>query len=277
MLARLGRQRLSAALALLGLLAAGPAAGGPAGSTPVDLELVLAVDISYSMDQEEQALQREGYASAVVSREFIEALRSGPTGRIAVAYVEWAGESEQQVVVNWRIIDGPDTAKAFADAISSAPQRRAYRTSVSSALLFSANQFDLNGFRGLRRVIDVSGDGVNNQGPPVMLARDSVVSRGITVNGLPLLLKRSGASALDIPELDVYYEDCVIGGPGSFVIPVQHQEEFARAIKTKLVLEVADLTPPPSLGHPQVMKAAGAEPRISCTIGEKIWLDHWAN
>ena len=277
-LARRLMSRFCIALSLA--LAAGPAVAGPPGSVPVDVELVLAVDISYSMDTEEQALQREGYATAIVSREFLDALRTGPTGRIAVEYVEWAGEGEQKVVVDWRIIDGPETARAFAEAVRAAPIRRIYRTSISSALLFSADQFDLNGYRGLRRVIDVSGDGVNNQGPPVALARDSVVRRGITINGLPLLMKRTGTSALDIPELDVYYEDCVIGGAGAFVIPVQQMEEFARAIRTKLVMEVAGLMPKPVPlpGAPaQVRHASAEQPRISCTIGERIWLDHWAN
>lgn len=275
------RSCMAALLALApAAVATGPAVAGPAGSVPVDVELVLAVDISYSMDTEEQALQREGYATALVSREFLDALRTGPTGRIAVEYVEWAGENEQKVVVDWRIIDGPETARAFAEAVRAAPIRRIYRTSISSALLFSADQFDLNGYRGLRRVIDVSGDGVNNQGPPVALVRDSVVKRGITINGLPLLMKRSGASALDIPELDVYYEDCVIGGAGAFVIPVQQMEEFSRAIRTKLVMEVAGLVPKPPVlpGAPaQVRHASAEQPRISCTIGERIWLDHWAN
>ncbi|MFG1370882.1 DUF1194 domain-containing protein [Xanthobacter oligotrophicus] len=266
--------RLVLGLALLALAGTAPARAGGSG-IDVDLELVLAVDVSYSMDTEEQALQREGYASAVVSREFLDALRLGPSGRIAVEYVEWAGDGEQKVVVDWRIIDGPQTAKAFADAVMGAPLRRVYRTSISSALLFSADQFDLNGYKGLRRVIDVSGDGVNNQGPPVALARDAVVQRGITVNGLPLLLKRGASSALDVPELDAYYEDCVIGGPGAFVIPVQHTEEFARAIKTKLVMEVAGVVPPPGPGL--IQRAAATEPRVSCTIGEKIWMDHWAN
>lgn len=269
------RARFAGLLALLLPLAiTPPAAAGPVGSTPVDVELVLAVDISYSMDTEELALQREGYASAIVSKEFLDALKLGPHGRIAVEYVEWAGEGEQKVVVDWRIIDGPETAKAFSDAVMSAPIRRVYRTSISSALLFGADQFDLNGFRGLRRVIDVSGDGVNNQGPPVAMARDQVVQRGITVNGLPLLMKRS-TSALDVPELDTYYEDCVIGGPGAFVIPVKQMAEFARAIKTKLVLEVAGVVPPAGPGL--VRYAAASQPRISCTIGEKIWMDHWAN
>lgn len=256
-------------------LNAAPAAAGGEGNTPVDLELVLAVDVSYSMDTEEQALQRDGYASAITSPEFLDALRLGPQGRIALAYVEWAGENEQQMVVNWRTIDGPDSARAFADAIKAAPLRRVYRTSISGALLYSADQFDLNGFKGLRQVIDVSGDGVNNQGPPVQVARDAVLQRGITVNGLPLVMKRGAAAAIDVPELDIYYEDCVIGGPGAFVVPVEHISEFARAIKTKLVLEVAGTVPQPRPGL--VVPAAAAQPRVSCTIGEKMWLDHWAN
>ncbi|MFG1395058.1 DUF1194 domain-containing protein [Xanthobacter agilis] len=273
----MGTRRLwhGAWLAGLALVASDAATAGEAGTTPVDLELVLAVDISYSMDTEEQALQRNGYAAAVTSPEFLQALRLGPQGRIAVAYVEWAGENEQQVVVAWRIIDGPQTAQAFAAAVTSAPLHRVYRTSISSALLYSADQFDLNGFKGPRRVIDVSGDGVNNQGPPVEVARDAVVGRGITVNGLPLVMKRGSAAAVDAPELDIYYEDCVIGGPGAFVIPVEHMSEFARAIKTKLVLEVAGVVPEPTPGL--VVPAAAARPRVSCTIGEKMWLDHWSN
>lgn len=271
---RLWSPAIAAGMIALGLSHPFPADAGPAGATPVDVELVLAVDVSYSMDTEELALQREGYAAAIVSKEFLDALKLGPHGRIAVEYVEWAGEGEQKITVEWRIIDGPETAKAFADAVLGAPVRRVYRTSISSALLFGADQFDLNSFKGLRRVIDVSGDGVNNQGPPVAMARDAVVQRGITVNGLPLLMKRS-SSAIDVPELDVYYEDCVVGGPGAFVIPVQRMEEFARAIKTKLVLEVAGVVPPPQPGLMQ--RAVGSQPRISCTIGERIWMDHWSN
>lgn len=266
---------LAASLLALGLFPHAPAEAGGSGKLAVDVELVLAVDVSYSMDADELALQREGYASAITSPEFLDALRLGPNGRIAVEYVEWAGENEQKIVVEWRIIDGPDSAKAFSDAVRSAPIRRIYRTSISGALLFAADQFDLNGFRGLRKVIDVSGDGVNNQGPPVALARDSVVRRGITVNGLPLLMKRSASSALDIPELDVYYEDCVIGGPGAFVIPVETMAEFSRAIHTKLVLEVAGVVQKPGPGL--IQYASAQQPRISCTIGEKIWMDHWAN
>ncbi|MDE1568127.1 DUF1194 domain-containing protein [Aquabacter sp. P-9] len=258
---------------LVALLGDGAARAAPAADNVVDVQLVLAVDVSYSMDPDEQALQRDGYAAALVSDEFLNALRQGPRGRIAATYVEWAGEREQRVVLDWRIIDSPASARAFSDAIRAAPLRRVYRTSISSALLFSANHLKTSGYRGLRNVIDVSGDGVNNQGPPVEQARDEVVAQGITINGLPLLLKRSANSAIDIPDLDVYYEDCVIGGAGAFVIPVREQAEFARAIKTKLVLEVAGLRPPEM---PRIIPAV-SPPRLSCLIGERLWRENWNN
>lgn len=269
---------VTAALALAATIPAGPpaTAAGAGGRQPVDLELVLAVDISYSMDTEEQALQRAGYAHAVTSQEFLHALRLGPIGRIAVTYVEWAGESEQQVVVDWQVVDGPQSAAAFAERITAAPLRRVYRTSISGALLYSVGLFDDNDYEGIRKVIDISGDGVNNQGPPVDVARDMVVRRGVTINGLPLLLRRVATSAIDVPELDIYYEDCVIGGPGAFVIPVEDEAQFTRAIKTKLVLELAGMAPPKA-SDGLVIRVAKREPRISCTIGEKIWQDHWSN
>lgn len=260
-------------LALLSLLMLAPCPAA-AADMPVDVQLVLAVDVSFSMDPDEQALQREGYASALVSAEFLDALKLGPNGRIAVTYMEWAGEHEQKVVLPWQVIDGPASARLVSEAIRAAPLRRVYRTSISGGLLFAANLFNDSGFRPLRKVIDVSGDGVNNQGRPVEQARDQVVARGITINGLPLLLKRAGSSLLDIADLDLYYEDCVVGGPGAFVIPVREQAEFARAIKTKLVLEVAGVEPPaPRLPLIKVVQPA----RVSCLIGERLWQEHWNN
>ncbi|MDF2995185.1 MAG: hypothetical protein K0R27_822 [Xanthobacteraceae bacterium] len=247
----------------------------PAGAAdePVDVELVLAVDVSYSMDLDELALQREGYIGAVTSPEFLNALKLGPNGRVALAYMEWAGVDEQKLVVDWTIVDGPASAARFATAIQEAPLRRVYRTSISGAMIFGSALFDNNSIRGLRRVIDISGDGTNNQGPLVEPTRDSLVARGITINGLPLLLKEPAGSMLDIEQLDTYYEDCVIGGPGAFVIPIRAKHEFADAIKTKLVLEVAGVKPPP---HVRVLPA-GSPPRISCTIGERMWMDRWGN
>ncbi|HTO59196.1 MAG TPA: DUF1194 domain-containing protein, partial [Pseudomonadales bacterium] len=190
-------------------------------ATDVDVELVLAVDVSYSMDPDEQALQREGYIAGLTSREFLDAVRGGAHGRIALTYFEWAGVSDQKVVIPWRVIDGPATAAAFADELGHAAYRRAYRTSISGALTFAAALFDSSGHRGIRRVIDVSGDGANNHGPPVVIARDAALAKGMTINGLPIMLKAPAPGSIDIADLDVYYEDCVMGGPGAFVVPIR--------------------------------------------------------
>src|SRR5436305_6542843 len=188
---------LIAALAAVLALAACPALAAPrmsdfpgkkaANSVEVDVELVMAVDISYSMDMDELALQREGYAQAIASQEFLNALKQGMHGKIAVTLVEWAGVSDQRVVVPWRLIEGGPSAQAVSDEMARAPVRRAYRTSISGALMFSAALFENNGFRGIRRVIDVSGDGTNNQGPLVTQVRDDVIARGIVINGLPIM------------------------------------------------------------------------------------------
>jgi hypothetical protein len=241
-------------------------------AVPVDVELVLAVDISYSMDPEEQALQREGYIAAITSNDFMQALKQGMHGKVAVTYFEWAGQSEQRIVVPWRIIEGPESADAFAGEIARAPMRRAARTSISGALLFGAYLFDGSGYRGLRRVIDVSGDGTNNNGPLVALTRDDVLAKGITINGLPIMLNRPNFGGVDLAELDIYYEDCVVGGPGSFVIAIREREKFKEAIRTKLILEVAGRTP-----EPRVIPAAADAPRVSCTIGERMWQQRWGN
>jgi hypothetical protein len=242
------------------------------GQTTVDVELVLAVDISYSMDPDELALQRDGYSQALTSREFLNALKQGIHGKIAVTYFEWAGAHDQKVVVPWRVIDGPESAGSVANEISQAPLRRAARTSISGALLFGMSLFESGGQRGIRRVIDISGDGANNSGPMVVVARDEVLSHGITINGLPVMLKRPSYSTMDIEQLDEYYEDCVIGGPAAFVVPVKDREKFVEAIRTKLVLEIASLPP-----DAKVIRASAANPRVPCTIGERIWQERWGN
>ncbi len=246
--------------------------GGEPGKVQVDVELVLAVDISYSMDMDELALQRDGYARALTSREFMQALRQGIHGKVAVTYFEWAGATEQRVIVPWRLIEGPETADSVATEIAQAPLRRAARTSISGALLFGAALFDVSGFRGIRRVIDVSGDGANNHGQLVTVARDEVVSKGIVINGLPVMLKRPSYTTMDIELLDEYYEDCVIGGPGAFMVPVRDRDKFVEAIRTKLVLEIAGRVP-----EARLIPAAASAPRVSCTIGERIWQERWGN
>ena len=239
---------------------------------PVDVELVLAVDVSYSMDPDEQALQREGYIEAITSPDFLRALRQGMHAKVAMTYFEWAGSHHQQIIVPWRLIDSPEAADGFVAEIARARYSRASRTSISSALLFGAPLFDSSGYRGIRRVIDVSGDGVNNNGPPVTMARDEVLAKGITINGLPIMLKRPMSSTMDIDNLDVYFEDCVIGGPGAFVIPIKERHQFKEAIRTKLILEIAGRTP-----EPRVVPAAARAPRVSCMIGEQIWRERWGN
>jgi hypothetical protein len=242
----------------------------PPGAIAVDVELVLSTDISYSMDYDELKLQRDGYVEAIQSAEFLNALKQGMHGKIAVTLVEWAGANDQRVVTPWRLIDGPDSARAVAAEMAAAPVRRAFRTSISGALIFSAGLFEGNGFAGIRRVIDVSGDGTNNQGPLIVPTRDEVIAKGIVINGLPIMLKEPQPNSIDIKDLDIYYEDCVIGGPGAFVVAMRERDKFKDAIRTKLVLEVAGIEPAPRL-----IPAAASAPRISCTIGEQMWQRRW--
>ena len=245
---------------------------GASDAMGVDVEVALAVDVSYSMDPEEQALQREGYMAAITSREFMHAVSQGMHGRIAMTYFEWAGMHHRQIIVPWRVIDGPETADAFAADIGRARYTRASRTSISGAMLFAMPLFEGSGYRGVRRVVDISGDGVNNNGPPVTLTRDEVLAKGITINGLPIMLKRPNPGTLDIENLDIYYEDCVIGGPGAFVIPIRERDQFKDAIRTKLVLEIAGRTP-----ERRIVPVASDKPRVSCTIGERLWPERWRN
>jgi hypothetical protein len=239
---------------------------------PVDVELVIAVDISYSMDPEEQALQREGYIQALTSREFLQALRQGINGKIAVTYFEWAGYTERRVIVPWRLIEGPESADAFVGEIAAAPIRRAARTSISGAIEFGTELFENNGYRGIRRVIDISGDGANNHGQLVTISRDNTVAKGITINGLPIVAKRLNYATMDIEKLDIYYEDCVIGGPGAFVIPIESKDKFIEATRTKLVLEIAGRVP-----EARIIPVSADKPRVSCTVGERLWQERWGN
>lgn len=237
-----------------------------AEEVPVDLELVLAVDMSRSMDTDEQALQRQGYIAALTHPEVIQAIGTGPLGRIAVTYVEWSGPVSQRVVAPWTVIENAETAEAFAARIVPTPFDGRFGTSISSSLVFAAGLFDGNGFEGERRTIDISGDGPNNSGVPVTPIRDMVIERGIVINGLPIMLKpSSGIGLYGIPDLDTYYEDCVIGGPGAFIVSVDKLEHFEAAIRRKLVLEIAAR---PSL----VIPAAEREKpqRVDCMIGEKL-------
>src|SRR5262245_43605209 len=232
----------------------------------VNVELVIAVDISYSMDMDELAVQREGYAQAIVSKDFLQALRAGPGGKVAVTYFEWSMSGDERIIIPWRVIDGPESADAVPAEIMDTPVRRGSSTSISSAINFAVQLFEKNPYRGSRRVIDISGDGPNNDGGPVTGARDAALEKGIVINGLPIMVKEPSYSTIDIENLDLYYEDCVIGGPGAFIMTIKDREKFQEAIRTKLVLEVAGLAP-----ERWIVPAAEKEPRVPCLIGERKW------
>lgn len=252
-------------LGLIATVAIGLAAAPAAAQTEVDLELVLAVDVSRSMEVDERLLQRDGYVSAFRHPEVIRAIEYGLVGRIVVTYVEWAGPGRTRIVVPWTLVANERDAEAFASALSGRPPEAARGTSISGGLDFARHLFDANDMAGLRRVIDVSGDGPNNMGRPVTEARDEALTEGIIINGLAVQLAGPRFYGyFDIPDLDLYYQNCVVGGPGSFVIPVENVTKFEIAIRRKLVLEIAGL--PPRLIPVQFEQR---EP-VNCLIGEMM-------
>ncbi|MEZ5854465.1 MAG: DUF1194 domain-containing protein [Hyphomicrobiaceae bacterium] len=240
--------------------------------THVDVALVLAVDISLSMDSDEQRLQRDGYVAAFRHPDVLKAIASGVHGRIAVAYLEWAGAHAQTVTLDWQLIGSAVEAESFAVALASQPLQRERMTSISAALAAGADLLERSGVVAVRRVIDVSGDGPNNAGPPVLEARRRVLAKGIVINGLVIQLKRSGRGQyayFDLPDLDRYYASCVIGGPGSFMLAVNDRDNFAEGIRRKLLLEIAGVVP----AQPRLIPAQlrPATPAYDCLIGEKRW------
>jgi hypothetical protein len=224
-------------------LAAGQFAAPIARAQPVDLLLVLASDVSRSVDHQKFILQREGYAAAISDKQVLDAIRSGPNGKIALSFIEWSGVGAQKVVIDWTAIDGPAAARKFGDQLVEAPRSFADRTSISGGIEFSMAQFKRSPFEATRRTIDVSGDGTNNAGRDVRLARDEVVAAGVTINGLVIL---SGNQMPWNPEhtnppggLENYYRENVIGGPGAFVMAAEGFESFGRAIIKKMIAEIA--------------------------------------
>jgi Protein of unknown function (DUF1194) len=247
-----GRRKLvRCILALAGLLAIqSPAASA---AEQVDLLLVLSSDVSRSVDHPKFLLQREGYAAAISDPHVLEAIKSGPQQRIAVCFVEWSGFGAQRLLIDWTIIDGPDPARKFGDQLLELPRAFADRTSISGGIEFAAAQLERAPFESARRTIDVSGDGTNNAGRDVKLARDEVVAKGIVINGLVILSDRPvpwNAEHTNPPGgLEKYYQDNVIGGPGAFVLVAENFNAFGRAIIKKLIAEIALLssTPPRTL------------------------------
>jgi len=242
----------------------------------VDVELVLAVDVSLSMSPDELAIQRDGYAAALTDNGVLEAIAQGAYGKIAITYFEWAGTTTHHVVVPWTVIATREDAEKVAARLSAMPPNSARRTSISSALEFGSDLFAESQFRGDKRVIDISGDGPNNQGAPVHLTRDAVTRHGIVINGLPLMTNGGLISAYDVDDLDRYYTDCVIGGPGAFMIPVNDWSQFPEAVRRKLVLELAGPASPQwaaaEAAHPPVVLAQG-QSSYDCMAGEKLWRD----
>jgi hypothetical protein len=222
-------------------------AANPASATDIDLELVLALDVSRSMDDEELELQRQGYAAAFVHEAVIAAIRSGEKGRIAVTMVEWAGAGYQKIIVPWTIVDGAESAGRFAQAVLETPKFSFNWTSISGVIDFSRTLFGAGGLRGARRVIDISGDGVNNHGRAANLARDEAVALGITINGLVIINDRptpGGWRPFNQQPLDQHYRENVIGGPGAFVMVAEDFDSFAFAVRNKLVREISGLDGP---------------------------------
>ncbi|MCA3646788.1 MAG: DUF1194 domain-containing protein [Hyphomicrobiales bacterium] len=240
----------------------------PETGPDVDVALVLAVDISFSMDIDELNLQRTGYIEALTSPLVLDAIRKGMVGKVAVTYIEWAGVNTRHVIADWSIIEDQASAEAFVQKLREAPVRRARRTSVTTAIEFSIDRLKQAQVRPIRRVIDISGDGPNNEGGLVTRARDAAVEAGVVINGLPIIIKRGWSSPYDVDNLDDYYRDCVIGGPGSFMLTITEKDQFAPAIKQKILRELAS----PSQNDVTATPARG---ETDCTMGERQWRQQW--
>ncbi len=233
------RALLAAGAAAATAGAAARFASARAAEEPVDVLLVLAVDVSRSVDEDEARLQREGYRNAVSDPVVVEAIRGGMIGAVGIAYVEWAGAEYQRLVLPWTRISTPADAFAWATRLDEAPRASLSWTSISGALDFSARVLAEAPFEATRRVIDVSGDGVNNSGGPVEAARDKLLADGVTINGLPIMNDRPTFGRLPPVPLDEYFRESVVGGPGAFVIPAEDFQVFGHAVKRKLIREIA--------------------------------------
>lgn len=217
----------------------------------VDVAIVLAADVSRSIDEEEFQLQRRGYAAAVTSSQFLQSIRGGAQGSVALCFIEWAGVGEQAVVAKWMVIRDGEGAAEFAKTLLDAPRSFGGRTAIGDAINFAVAQLEASGITATRRIIDVSGDGNSNSGWPVDVARDDAVAKGIIINGLAIINEKTGGSPENLfyyhthppGGLPNYYRENVIGGPGAFVMQVVNFGTFADAMTNKLVTEVSDASP----------------------------------
>jgi hypothetical protein len=244
---------LRAVRSLLVLLAIVTAAPAARATEQVDLLLVLAADVSRSVDQVKFQLQREGYAAAISDKRVLEAVTSGRHRRIAICFVEWSGVAAQRLVIDWTLIDGPDSARKFGDQLLELPRSFAERTSISGGIDFAMNVLARAPYQSARRTIDVSGDGTNNSGRDVTLARNDALAAGVTINGLVILSNRPmtwNPEHTNPPGgLENYFRNNVIGGPGAFVIVAEDFNSFGQAIIKQLIAEIAE-APRPLIGKP---------------------------
>jgi hypothetical protein len=238
---------LQSALALMAFLASALTAPVVAAEQ-VDLLLVLAADVSRSVDDPKYRLQRSGYAAALENPRVLEAIRSGAHRSIAVCFLEWSGVVSQKVVIDWTMIRDDKSAREFGDRLLEAPRSFADRTSISAGIDFSLGQLNRAPYESVRRTIDVSGDGTNNSGRDVTIARDEAVNKGVTINGLVIL---SESPTPWNPEhtnppggLANYYRNNVVGGPGAFVMVAENFQSFGKALINKLIAEIAQTRVP---------------------------------
>jgi hypothetical protein len=217
-------------------------------SEEVDLLLVLSSDVSRSIDHPKFLLQREGYAAAVSDKAVLDAIKSGPVGKIALCFIEWSGFGAQKIVIDWSVIDGAASARRFGDQLAEAPRSFADRTAIGGAIDFAVGHLAKAPVEAMRRTIDVSGDGTNNAGRDVRVSRDEALAKGIVINGLVILSDRNvpwNAEHTNPPGgLENYYKENVIGGPGAFVMVAEDFQSFGRAIVKKMIAEIAFLPAP---------------------------------
>jgi len=265
----------------LSILAAGMLARSSAGAAlsgeHVDIALVINTDVSYSVDENEARFQREGAIAAFRNPDVIKAIQAGPLGRIAVTYLDFSSYSMNKIIAPWHIVHDAASAEAFADLLAIAPRTLGVQTSISSGLEMAEHLLEISGYIATKRVIDVSGDGPNNEGHLVDKVRDEIIAKGIVINGLPIMTPADQFDVYYLPDLDKYYAGCVIGGNGAFIQVAHGFEDLARALRRKLILEISDARTPT---NPLIIKVATSMPRAAaaphavyekgCDIGERM-------
>jgi hypothetical protein len=263
-------------VAILAACLLGSSATGVPSAQQVDVALVIATDVSYSVDENEAQFQREGAVAAFRNADVVKAIQSGSLGRIAVTYIDFSSYQSNKILVDWRVIHDKASADAFADALAARPRTLGVQTSISSGLELAERLLETSGFTASKRVIDVSGDGPNNDGHLVDKVRDEIVAKGIVINGLPIMTPADQFDVYYLADLDKYYAGCVIGGPGAFIQVAHGFEDLARALRRKLIQEISDAG---GSGNPLVVPVAAKTSRSwsphavyekGCDIGERM-------